>query len=268
MGSLVKETPWSEVTATLEVFGQHGVTREALALLRSNEEVGRRVAEFILNKGQEGSVQQKLIRQVVGDQFFGVEEWARLYGYGIVFTDQQLLEVADFPWSEDILNVPCPFVEGKIIKETHFAFLGVERTILGFYRLHPAWGKPHSRLTDDLWQGVKEIAEEQTCSFRWYLILKEIIPYSRSETYEQQLAMLPPEYEVPLAVEEVAKNILYYTKNRTPLNPGTWARCREATFVGRVLVGDLDEHGVGLGERLDDDFPSYIGIGASRLLGR
>jgi hypothetical protein len=48
MGNLVKETPYSEITATLEVFNRYGIGREHFARLRSDEAYVRKVVEYIL----------------------------------------------------------------------------------------------------------------------------------------------------------------------------------------------------------------------------
>ena len=98
-----------------------GNPRQLFDRIRTEEVFTDRVAEFILRGGLEGSVHQKLARAILGKNFFGVEEWSALYG--VNFTKKQLREVADFPWNEDVLNAPCPFVKGKSVKETHFAFL-------------------------------------------------------------------------------------------------------------------------------------------------
>lgn len=48
MGNLVKETPYSEVTATLEVFEQHGITRDHLKRVRSQSDYAKRVCDIML----------------------------------------------------------------------------------------------------------------------------------------------------------------------------------------------------------------------------
>jgi len=45
MGNLLRETPYSEITATLEELACHGVTREHLTRLRSDTDYAKRVVE-------------------------------------------------------------------------------------------------------------------------------------------------------------------------------------------------------------------------------
>lgn len=47
MGSLLQETPQSEVNATLEALGQHGITREHLKSFRKNSALQEQVAGLI-----------------------------------------------------------------------------------------------------------------------------------------------------------------------------------------------------------------------------
>lgn len=274
MESTTKSGLWTasygEIGATLKVLQDHGVTVEHLARLRAEPDYAKRVAEFILGGGLKGSVHHQLARAIMGKNFFGVEEWSTLYG--VNFTKKQLRAVAEFPWSEDILNSPCPFVKGKSIRETHFAFLGLNNIkgkplpILKWQELHPASGQPRFySYAPNAWYSEQKFAKEVTCGFRWYLMPLEIIPNSTDKTYQEQVVMLPADYEVPLAIEEVTKDLLYYRKNGIYLNPQRYGRCQDVPSGGyRVVVGNFVSKGLvvdnyWVGYRL-----CYIGVAASR----
>jgi hypothetical protein len=272
MGNLLKETPYSEITASLEVLDFHRVTSQHLARLRSDKDYARRVAEFMLRGGIDGSIHHKLARATMGQNFFGVEEWATLYGAN--FSKKQLREVNEFPWGEDVLNSPCPFNKGKLVKDTHFAFLGLEKlnadplTILKWQLLHPASGQPRfASYVPDSWYSQQALAAK-TARLRWYLLLASIVPNSTNTAWSDQLAMLTDGYEVPTAVEEVSKDILAYRKTGVYLNPSVYARVNDATSGGsRVNVGHFD------GGRLSIDLwgvSGYydLGLAASRKLPR
>ncbi len=272
---------FGELGATLKALQDNGVTVEHLARLRAEPDYTKRVAEFILQGGLVGSVHQKLARSILGKNFFGVEEWSSLYG--VNFSSKQLREVAEFPWSEDVLNAPCPFHKGKSVKETHFAFLGLANirgkalTILKWQELHPDSGQPKFySYAPDNWYAKEKFGNEPTCGFRWYLMPLEILPDSADKTYQEQVAMfdriyqeqvamLPADYEVPHAIEEVTKVILYYRKNGICLNSTRYGRCQDVTSGGgRVLVGYFDSVGLGVGRWSDDGRGARIGVAASR----
>ena len=250
MGKLLTETPGSELHATWEVFDRLGITRQLLARLRAEPNYAKRVAEFMLRGSIEGSIHQKLARAILNENFFGVEEWSSLYG--VNFTKKQLREIADFPWSKDVLNAPCPFVKGKKVKETHFAFLGLSSfrgkplTILKWQELHPKSKQPKFySYAPDYWYTKEKFATEKTSDFRWYLMLKEIIPDSTNKTFQEHTKRLPDGYELPFAIEEVAKEILYFKKNGVYLNSDRYARCQDLDSRGlRVRVGLFGRDGL------------------------
>lgn len=228
-----------------------------------------RVAEFMLRGGIEASIHQKLAQAILGKNFFGVKAWSALYG--VNFSRRQLREIAEFPWDENVLNTHCPFVKNKTIRETHFAFLGLSAirgkklSIMKLQKLHPSSGQPKFYFSDNPCYKDEEFATQKTCGLRWYLMLREIVPGSENKTYEEQLVMLPPEYEVPFAIEETTKDITCFKKNGTYLNPNRWGRCQDiSSDGGRVRVGGFGRAGL----FVDDDWgggrSSFIGLSASR----
>lgn len=263
---------FGELGATLKALQDQGVTPDHLARLRSDEAYAKRIAELMLRGGLEGSVHQRLARAILGKNFFGIEDWAALYG--VNFSEKQLRAVAEFPWGEDILNSPCPFIKGKAIRETHVAFLGLNQymgkllTIRKWQEIHPVTGQPRFySYPQDCWYKDEKFANELACTFRWYLMPLEIVPKSEYKTYPDQVAMLPTEYEVPFAVEEVTKDLLYHRKNGTFVNGSRYARCQDVSSSGsRVDVGGFGSQGLGVsgwtGGHRDDD----VGLAASRKL--
>lgn len=253
----------------MSALERHGVTLDHLARLRAESAYARRVAEFMLRGGLEGSVHQKLARAILGKNFFGIEDWSALYG--VNFSGKQLRAVAEFPWGEDILNAPCPFSKGKLIRETHVAYLGLDRymgkplTIMKWQEVHPITGQP--RFYSYPQDKDEKFANQPTCAFRWYLMSLQIVPDSESKTYQDQVAMLPAEYEVPFAVEEVTKDLLYYRKNDTFLNPSRYGRCQDVSSYGyRVGVGCLGSKGLNVYCWIDDYRDVDVGLAASRKL--
>lgn len=263
---------FGELGATLKALQNHGVTPDHLARLRAEDDYAKRVAEFMLRGGLEGSVHQKLARAILGKNFFGIEDWSALYG--VNFSQKQLRTIAEFPWGEDILNSPCPFYKGKLIRETHGAFLELDRymgkplTIMKWQEVHPITGQPRFySYPQDCWYKDEKFANQPTCAFRWYLMPLQIVPDSESKTYQDQVAMLPAEYEVPFAIEEVTKDLLYHRKNGTFLNPSRYGRCQDVSSSGyRVYVGLFGSYGLDVYYWTDGHRNGYVGLAASRKL--
>lgn len=261
---------YGEVGATLKSLQDNGVTLDHMARLRSDPAYAKRIAEFMLRGGINDSVHHKLARAWMGQNFFGVEEYVTLYG--VNFSKKQLREVNGFPWGEDVLNGPCPFNKGKLLRDTHFAYLGVDKlngeplTIMKFQELHSASGQPKFySYAPGSWYHQQAFATDKTMKLRWYLLLKDIVPNSTSANWNDQKVMLPAEYEVPTAVEETAKDLFVQRKTGVYPNLKTYAMVDDVSSDGyRVDVGYCCSSSVGIDHWYDGG--CYVGLGASRKL--
>ncbi len=212
-------------------------------------------------------ISQERARVLLGQNFFEVQDWSA--SCGVSLSPDQLRAIPAFPWGEETLNAPCPFEEGRRIQETHFAFLGLSAidggplTLLCLHDLHARAGRPLFYYAADPWYGGLPFATQATCDFRWYLMPLEIAPGSTGKGFEEQAAALPPEYEIPRAVEEILKVALYFMKNDIRLNPRRWGRCREALPDGsRVSVGRFGPRGLFINHYWGNG--SGLGLAASR----
>lgn len=230
---------------------------------RGDADRARQVAQAIIGtaSSQPNSVAQA--RAILGKNFFGAEEWLSHYGVAVS-------EIPEFPWDEAVLNSPCPFVKGRKVKDTHFAFLGVphngERsmTITTLHQLHPANKQPRFYSTDP-WYNNQGFATEIICSLRWYLLLKAIVPDSESKNWDEQCRTLPNEYEVPTGVEEVCKDLFCYKTSKSYLNRERYARVQDTTSHGvRVIVGYFDSDDLHVDRSWDARRSPVLGMAASR----
>lgn len=265
------------IGATLKVLEDNGVTVEMFTRLRCHPDFAERVAAFMALGNQDGIIHHESARAILGKNFFGVEEWMILYG--VNFTNKQLREIADFPWGEDVLNAQCPFVEGKMIKDTHFAFLGLESikgqplTIKRFHDLHPSTGQIRFSGRGGLNFKNRGFFTKRTCRFRWYLMPLEII-INNDDTFlhsDQLFDTLPSEYENAFAVEEVTKHILYCRKNDIRLNPDRYGLCKDEISsqpTRTIYIGLFDQDGVHISEGVwkEVDHPYKTGLAISRRL--
>jgi len=210
-------------------------------------------------------------RSVLGRHFFGADEWRPTYGIRLgQHTHKHGLTT--FPWGLDVLHARCPFTPGRKVCETHFAFLGLPRfrghpfTIARYREVWLNHDQPRFQPNRRNFSWEREpFSARATCSLRWYLMPLNVWTVSRGKTYEEQVAMMPVEYEVPLAVEEVTKLILYFMRTRSYLDPEAFARCRELTSDGdRVLVGGFDQTGIAVSSWTDDYQAWSMGLALSR----
>lgn len=239
---------------------------------RTDKRFTERTAKFLLRGGLDLPADLRTVRLLMGQNFFGPEEWATFYNETIPV---KLLRRTKFPWGEDVLEGPCPFVRGKSVRETHVAFLGLSRlggkplTILLFHELHPkSKGErpPFFRGDPNPWYAAEGYAKDATLEARWHLVLREVLPGSVGVDHENQVKLLPAEYEVPVTVVEVSKNILSFRRTGVRPNPGIWARCQERTSHGGLsVVGYWDDYGLDV-SYWHGKAHSLVGVGASRKL--
>ena len=257
-----------------EIRRQGGQPVPLFDLFRTDNEYTRRIAQAMLRKGLIGSIESRMARMVLGRNIFDVADWMSYYDAR--FTKKQLRDAGKFPWGEDVLNSPCPFNKGMLVKDTHFAFLGLTAingsplTVAKWLKLHPTTGQPKFYFNSNPWHEGQPHTDVATMQLRWYLMLKDIVPGSTGQTPEEQVAMLPPEYEVPTTIAETTKDILVFRKTDVRPNGSRWAACTERTVktdkavAGYVsCVGHFGEVGLGVngwsGGRYD-----CVGVGASR----
>ncbi len=229
---------FGEIGATLKSLQDCGVTVNHLTRLRAEPGYAQRVASFIIRGGLAGEIKYRNAKVLLGNNFFGPEEWLAEYGFNL--SQEQFDRINKFPWSEDVLNSPCFLVKGKTIKETHFAFLGMENangkplTILRWKGIYspPHWPRFYS--TDLGPEGKEEsFAKKETCHLRWYLMPLMFLQNSVGKSYEALPEIIPPNYEMATAVEEVTKLLLYHRKTGLFLTPEGeltyYNRCRSAS---------------------------------------
>lgn len=133
---------------------------------------GNELMDFVIDKLRELSLELPNL------DCFAVADWNA--NYRIALTPEQVASLGNFPWSDATLNSPCPFNPGKMIRDTHFAFVGVDSiTMMELQRLNPNATEPRfCSYAPDSWYSKQDFATIAKLGLRWYLLLKEIVPGS------------------------------------------------------------------------------------------
>ena len=243
-----------------------GATRKGLKVINPSKNAAQRIhsrgdelESAIIDKMRELSLELPEL------PFFGLVDWQNFYCMN--FKQKEVSAIEKFPWNKKLLNSPCPFHKGRTIRETHFGFLGLDNiSILELQKLNPANMEPRFLCyAPGAWYSQLSFARNVKLKFRWYLLLKNIVPNSQSRTFDDQKAMLPDEYEVPPAVAETAKNFLIKKKTGIYVNQEWLARTADLSSpFSSVHVGLCNAKGMSIGNKLSDELGENIGIGASR----
>ena len=190
--------------------------------------------------------------------YFGLEEWRHYFGKKV-----KLDAAPAIPWANDELRNP-------ILKQKHFLFLGLDRLdgkpldVLQWRRFYSD-KKKHPKFYVDWY--LKEPFAQKPLGLRWYWVTIQLVPDSKNLTYDQQAALLPPEYEMPSAIERVTANLLWYLLNDAYMDSE-----RERTTVaeksseGRIVeCAGFPIDGLALGSAFNQS-TALRGIAASRRL--
>ncbi len=231
--------------------------------------------EFISGIGMTTTLQRA--KEIFGEKnVFGPKEWMKYFHY---FIEENQNEVNKIPWNEVVLRSPG-------INQPHFLFLGIKdmngkllninrwnyifpKDTPRFYRQDSTLGYSSVYSTERSRTGGWEdyLGDDfcgHTCDFRWYLMPVGIVKDSNRRSYDQQISMLPNEYEVPSAIERITGNFLYYMLNGKYLDKHR-GRSRDLTNSGeRVIVGFSSGLGLLFGPFASDDTRCDAGVVASR----
>lgn len=218
--------------------------------INTDESVAQRVAVLCLNNGYEPSTSQMKAREIMGKNFFGIEEAQK--HFGVTPTKAQLGYLAEIPFSEEVLTA-C--------KDTHVLVAVLPMTIL------EVRGKVEKKLFyshEDAWYNNQAFANEKA-ELGWHLIRKTPVENSTSKNWKEQQALLSKDEETPTASVLVYTIIGHFLATEERLFEKIYVRTSSLDSDGRrVLVGYFDSGGLYVYDWYDDDRFDYVGVSASR----
>ncbi|MFM2428475.1 MAG: hypothetical protein RL012_359 [Bacteroidota bacterium] len=187
----------------------------------------------------------------------GPKEWKQYFG--------EVGSVPPLPANiDEILNGPCPFWEGKLVKDTHLLVL-VPATVDGKHFTldllrelveDPKEGgsKTKYRFYDPAVQ--KELGAKSPGSSYWVLMTRDVLPGSRDKTYDAQKALVAEHagrlnlpYEMPDSLSAATAILLHHARTGERLYadaPWTYTRCQEKVLGNKcsIVVGRFSSEGL------------------------
>lgn len=234
---------YGQIGATLKALQDVGVTPSHLALIRSDKVVAQAVADVLLEQTE---ADRRLSSILKPDQYFGPTDWIRHFG---VKELQDVRLPVTLSCLKKVLESPCPFILGKLVKETHYLyylpleFRGAPLTIMRWWELFPYEGEPC--FYTDTWYKDEDFATIDTARLQWFLMFKGVMPGSESHTREEQLLLKPDKYTVPKAVECVPMHFLSFIKNGGQrINSNIFGRTQDIYQGNHVFVGLFENTGL------------------------
>ncbi|MDD3102304.1 MAG: hypothetical protein PHE59_04135 [Patescibacteria group bacterium] len=256
MGNLSKETPLSEITATIELLDHLGVERKHLTLLRSDGKFAKQVAEFICNSGIQEPPLHKSIRIKMGEKnMFGIPQAVKYLG--ITPTIQQLAALEVIPFSDDTINA-C---KKDYILVANFG--------LSIFDIRNKVGdKLFSEIPGahpmDNWY-LKQKFTGEIGQVGWILIRKTEVPESRNKDWKEQQRLLSKDEYVPTAQEMTYAIIGHFLNSCERLFEYDYVRCTDfISKISGVYIGNFTTPGLRILKTMWDHRYIEIGVAAAR----
>jgi hypothetical protein len=238
-------------------------------------------------------------KEILGESnVFCPEDWIKHFAGMVSFTEAQLAQAAQVPWSKDELSTPG-------LKQSHFLFLGVEEcasgplTLVVWHKLlqagsgtftMPNLEKQPSPLEVMQWNRQRSLrgkashpkfigdddlgspyAAKETCKFRWYLMPVGLVG-AKSKGLFHIRQKLPSTYESASVIERVTANIVYFWQTGQYLDSHGFVRTRSLggngheILISAMIVPVPDYDGIDVLTQTGNFNDPDIGIAASRKI--
>jgi len=238
-----------EVLLKLETAGLNDELAQRVIDSKGND-LATKVVRLIQNGGFEATTSQKRAREIMGKNFFGVEE--AIKHFGVNPTRQQLAALSEIPFSEAVLDQS---------KDTYVLVAVFPLSILEIR------GKVEHQLFyshEDAWYNKQSFAKERG-EVTWQLVRKTPVDNSTSKNWQEQQALLGKDDEVPSAQVMVYTIIGHYLATGERLFEHIYVRTSSVDSDGyRVDVGRFDSGGLSVYYRWDGGRDGYLGVSSAR----
>lgn len=210
------------------------------------------IARLMVSGVYKPSTSQKLAREIMAKNFFGIEE--AIKHFGVNATKQQHADLAEVPFSEEVL---------KSCKDTHVLVAVFPLSILDIRGIT----KKQSDRTlsnNQNWYDEQVFAKDKG-EVGWQLVRKEPIANSTSKTWNDQQALLSKDEETPTARIVVYTMVGHFLATRERLFDKINVNCVDLGSGGRrVTVGEWGAEGLLVDDYWDDKWHDMLGLSAAR----
>ncbi|MFH0928367.1 MAG: hypothetical protein V1821_02735 [bacterium] len=249
------------VSRTLSVHQEHemllkletaGLTDELAQRVIDSKgnDLAAKVVRLISNGGFEATTSQKRAREVMGRNYFEIEEAIR--HFGVNPSKQQLVALAEVPFTEATLE-EC--------KNTHVLTAVFPLSILEIRGKVP--DNQHLFYNQD-WYNEESFAKDRG-EAEWHLIRKTPVDNSTSKTWNEQQALLAKSEETPTARVMVYTIIGHFLTTGERLFERIYVRCSDFDSHGyRVIVGYFNSVGLYVSHYWSDGRMDCIGLASAR----
>ena len=226
---------------------------EVAARINTDPAFVANIARLMVNGGYEPSTSQKIAREIMGENMFGIEEAVK--HLGVNATKQQFAYLAEVPFSEEVL---------KSSKDTHVLVAVFPLSILDIRGIAKKQSDRTLFYSQD-WYDRQAFAKDKG-KVGWQLVRKVPIDNSTSKTWNDQQALLGNDEETPKARIVVYTMVGHFLATEERLFEKIYVRCVDLDSNGcdRVYVGHLAADGLQVYDYSDGNRDGTCGLSAAR----
>jgi len=224
--------------------------------LNADEAFTNRLAVICHNNGYEPTVSQAKARDIMGKNFFGIEEAHK--HFGVAFSKRQLAYMAEIPFSKEVLS-QC--------KNTHILVAYAPMAIVAVRAKTASVKLPpnHRMFYQQDWYDSNAVGND-VGTLEWQLVRKTSVPESKSKTWQDQQRLLAHQIEeTPEANVMVYTIIGHFLSTGERLFENEYVRTRTFGPDGdHVRVGDVPSGGLHVAYYWDGRCRDCVGLSSAR----
>ena len=224
------------------------------AITRINTEpvFADRLATYAINGGIETTVSQTMAHEIMGKNFFGIEE--AIKHFGVNPSMRQIAMLHQVPFTAEVL---------KACKDTHILIAVFPLSILDIRDIVKKLPNQTLFYNQD-WYDKEAFAKDKS-EIGWQLIRKTPVPDSTKKTWGEQQTLLAKEEETPKAQVMVYTIIGHFLATGERLFEKVYVRCIDFDSDGiHVSVGIFDDRGLVVYYWSGDSRFVIIGVSSAR----
>ena len=238
-----------ELLNKLEAAGLNVSLAQKVIGSKGND-LATKVVRLIENGGFEPSSSEKRAREIMGRNFFGIEE--AIKHFGVNPSEAQTAALSEVPFTEEVL---------EFCKDTHVLVAVFPMSILDIRgKVERTFFYSH----EDSWYNKESFARDKG-EIGWRLVRENPVSDSTSKNWDEQQALLGKDEETPSAQVMVYTIIGHYLATGERLFENVYVRTSSVVSDGhRVRVGFFGQRGLFVVNWWDDGRFGGVGVSSAR----
>lgn len=220
--------------------------------INSDPEFVEKISQLMVNGYYEPSTSQKKAHEIMGRNFFGIQE--AIKHFGVIPTEQQLKMLEEIPFDDKLLE-SC--------KKTHILIAVFGLSIIKIREIASLHSGRSPFYPQDWYD--KSVFARNWDEVHWVLIRKKPVTKSTSRKWNAQNDLLLEDEYVPTSRIMTYTIVGHFFSTGERLFKKAYVRCIDMDSSGaHIGVGNFDDGGIGFGSWSNSIFNDDIGLASAK----